>query len=416
MELKEVLEAKDRRRGIQEQILNDYKCPVLVFTMNIAGEVKRNPLVDFAFRMGVGKILQELGEPTYKKYLLDATGCEAFFAYRFDAGYIKDICVKIEELDPVGRLYDMDVIDIDGQKLSRGEARACIVCGGPVAPCSRSRAHGLDLVKSCTYSILERFAAKQLAVFAVSSLIEEVRLTPKPGLVDQNNSGAHRDMDLDIFLKSAHSLYPYFIKAATLGMRQGGCMKDLQAEGQKAEREMLAVTGGVNTHKGAIYTLGLLLAAMGSRLVRGGDVFSQVRSLAAAGKAPESETHGGEVRRKFNSGGARQEAENGLPHAQRAYRALKDPRNDELTVLLQIVSECPDTNLLYRGGMNGLKYARRWARFILLMPKSMRLKLTEFADRAFNKKNLSPGGCADIFSASLFLLKTDFVWNHKDDN
>ena len=109
------------------------------------------------------------------------------------------------------------------------------------------------------------FAQEHLSSLAVDALLAEVRLTSKPGLVDARNFGAHSDMDLALLEKSARSLAPFFHQAVQPGMYSPDCMPALQEAGLQAENEMFSATGGVNTHKGALYSLGLLCATIGQK-------------------------------------------------------------------------------------------------------------------------------------------------------
>jgi len=409
--LQQVLDARDHRHEIQQQLLSEFRRPLLSFTMNIAGEVKNSPLIKLAFDHGLQSITDLLGTPHKMELLQKPTGCEAFLVYGESAKKVKQTCMDIESRSPIGRLFDMDVIAADGQKLSRQEPRTCIVCGGPVAPCSRSRAHGLDAVKARTNQLLLQFAAQHFESLAAEALVEEVRFTPKPGLVDLRNQGSHKDMDVALFERSADSLRPYFSEAFLLGAEEKDCMKKLQRAGIAAEARMLEATGGVNTHKGAIYAFGLILAALGNYLMRGDDIFHHASRLARAAEVSDSKTHGREVFEKFGIRGARQEAEAGFPSAKKAYLLLKHSGGDMLSTLLQLIAECPDTNLLYRGGLEGLVYAQSWAKFVLSRPAYSRPSLAKRMDRAFIRKNLSPGGCADLLALALFLRKVDSLWN-----
>lgn len=411
--LQQVLDAREQRHEAQQRLLSEYQLPVLSFTMNIAGERKISPLIELAFDHGLQSIEALLGTPVHRSVIRKPAGCEAFFVYDKAAQEIKQACMKIESSSQVGRLFDMDVIDNDGSKLSRQEPRTCLVCGGPAAPCSRSRAHGLEAVLARTEHILLQFAAKHFETLAVEALKEEVRFTPKPGLVDLRNQGSHTDMDAAMFERSADSLRPYFAEAFLLGAEEKDCMKKLQKAGIAAERRMLEVTGGVNTHKGAIYSFGLILASLGNYLVRGEDIFLQAGRLARSAAVSESKTHGREVFQKYGIRGAREEAEAGLPTAKKAYLFLKQSEGDKLSTLLNLIAECPDTNLLYRGGMRGLRYAQSWAKFVLGFPEALRPWLARQMDLAFIRKNLSPGGCADLLALALFLRKCDSLWNRK---
>lgn len=139
--LEQVLLARENRAGRQQRLLAQYGLPLVSFTMNMAGPVKDTPLSRFAFQAGVAALTKRLGGPVSCCLTEAVTGCEALLVYDRPAQALKDVCMELESTE-VGRLYDLDVLDAAGEKLSRPEMRRCLVCGGPVAVCSRSRAHG----------------------------------------------------------------------------------------------------------------------------------------------------------------------------------------------------------------------------------------------------------------------------------
>ena len=108
---------------------------------------------------------------------------------------------------------------------------------------------------------------RTVSAAALNALIAEVETTPKPGLVDLRDTGSHRDMDCETFRRSAVAVAPFLGEMAGLGYGWAGGLPDLFAAirpvGVRAERSMFAATGGVNTHKGAIFSLGILAAASG---------------------------------------------------------------------------------------------------------------------------------------------------------
>ena len=411
--LEDVLNARDLRADNQRRLLQVYHLPILSITMNIAGPVKRNNLIDYAFRFCLSTLENLLGDRIIHQKSIDAaTGLESILVCAIDAQALKTIAVSLETDSPVGRLWDLDVIDTDGTKLSRDVPRTCLVCGGPAAPCARSRAHGLHAIQAATDRLLKEFAADHLAELAVQALIDEVELTPKPGLVDRRNSGAHRDMDLPMFYRSAKCLAPYFHCAVELGMETPDCMDRLQSAGIAAEAVMLQETGGVNTHRGAIYAFGLLLAALGSKLVYGGDVFSHVSALAAAGSPPSDASHGGKARLRYGAEGARGEALAGFPSARDISCKLSDNKYNYFAVFLTLLSQTEDTNLLHRGGTDGLHFVQQRAKDILKGPANeYRQKLLEL-DTLCIEKNLSPGGSADIFALALLIHRTRSIWEN----
>lgn len=400
--LEQMLLARDRRASRQAALLSRYGRPVISFTMNIAGPVKDSPLIRYAFRSGLRQLEALPCAQLCREVIFEPTGPEALLVYETqDARLLKAFCMRLESEGEAGRLFDLDVLDANGEKLSRETGRTCLVCGGPVSICSRSRAHGLEAITARTGAILEAFAAETLGKMAENALLAEVHFTPKPGLVDEANNGAHRDMDVPLFERSAHALRPCFEEFVRLGI-QGASPAALQQAGVRAEQAMFAATGGVNTHKGAIYSGALLLHAAG-RLLSG----EEERSLcglaaqtAAAIPAPTG-THGAAVRAQC--GGIRTEAVSGYPTAQAVLRQLR--QSGPLDALLLSMSRLDDSTLWHRGGAEGAQLVRSRAADILAAPASEREARTRRLDAELIERNLSPGGSADLLAMAFFLEK-----------
>lgn len=397
-----MLLARDRRASRQAALLSRYGRPVISFTMNIAGPVKESPLIRYAFRSGLRQLEALPCAQLCREVIFEPTGPEALLVYETqDARLLKAFCIRLESEGEAGRLFDLDVLDANGEKLSRETGRTCLVCGGPVSVCSRSRAHGLEAITACTGAILEAFAAETLGEMAENALLAEVHFTPKPGLVDEANNGAHRDMDVPLFERSAHALRPCFEEFVRLGI-QGASPAALQQAGVRAEQAMFAATGGVNTHKGAIYSGALLLHAAG-RLLSGeeeGNLCELAAQTAAAIPAPTG-THGAAVR--ACCGGIRTEAVSGYPTAQAVLRQLR--QSGPLDALLLSMSRLDDSTLWHRGGAEGAQLVRSRAADILAAPASEREARTRRLDAELIERNLSPGGSADLLAMAFFLEK-----------
>ena len=397
-----MLLARDRRASRQAALLSRYGRPVISFTMNIAGPVKDSPLIRYAFRSGLRQLEALPCAQLCREVIFEPTGPEALLVYETqDAQLLKAFCIRLESEGEAGRLFDLDVLDANGEKLSRETGRTCLVCGGPVSVCSRSRAHGLEAITARTGAILEALAAETLGEMAENALLAEVHFTPKPGLVDEANNGAHRDMDVPLFERSAHALRPCFEEFVRLGL-QGASPAALQQAGVRAEQAMFAATGGVNTHKGAIYSGALLLHAAG-RLLSGeeeGDLCELAAQTAAAIPAPTG-THGAAVRAQC--GGIRTEAVSGYPTAQAILRQLR--QSGPLDALLLSMSRLDDSTLWHRGGAEGAQLVRSRAADILAAPASEREARTRRLDAELIERNLSPGGSADLLAMAFFLEK-----------
>ncbi len=263
--------------------------------------------------------------------------------------------------------------------------------------------------------------AAQLAAHAVAALVAEALLTPKPALVDARGSGAHADMDLDCLLRSAEALRGSFqlIALEASAAAPDRCLREaLGAIGRRAERRMLAATGGRNAHRGAIWVLGLLTAA----LAMCGSRAASTEIAALAGRlarlpdrnAPPTDSNGTRACRSFGVGGARAEAAAEFPHVvrvglpvlQRVRRATGDERCARLDALMAIMTSLEDTCLLHRGGWSALSAARRGAQRVLALggtATAMGWRALLALDAELLRRYASPGGCADLLAACLLL-------------
>ena len=433
IDLDQMLEARERRVAIQNRMLEGIgpeECLVCL-TMNIAGDVKRTPLTRMLFNAGTEE-MRFLGFKILKEFYLDeVTGSEAFWLLNEESTGVKAALEAVEDSYPAARLFDFDVIVPGGKKLSRAEGRRCLICDSYAAECARSRRHGLEEVKRVTEDLLRGFCAKRLAKAAHDSLLDELYTTPKPGLVDMSNNGAHADMDVPLFERSAEALTPYFEAAALLGMDRCS-ISVLRERGIRAEEEMFAVTDGVNTHKGLIYSMGLLLAGMGRCLTWGGSCLSHAADLACEDAeirlketlaAPV--TNGGAVYKTYGARGAIGEAAAGFPDALYCRERLDFYREsgcDEPAslALCDTMASLEDTNLLHRGGREGLEYVMHAAARISRMPAEKRVEALTVMDRELISRNLSPGGSADMLALAFLLdrwqiLSSDLFVDRRED-
>lgn len=412
--LEQMLDARERRAQAQTALLAgaDETCCLVSLSLNIAGDVKRTRKTRLLFDCGMRRF-DALGFSGITRRVTDAvTGTEALILLRENAGAVKEALERLEDAAPWARLYDFDVLDHTGEKLSRSEPRRCIVCGGPVSVCARSRAHGLDAVKAATGALLNACCAETLADAAHDALLSELYTTPKPGLVDRSNNGAHTDMDIPLFVKSAASLVPYFQTAVRLGLADAG-MAPLKAAGLDAERGMFSETRGINTHKGMIYSMGLLLYGMGKSLSFGGDAIAHAASLAAtdaqarlAHARTRCDTNGGAVCARYGVSGAVGEAAGGFLHAvfcADRLLAYRNEANPGALALCDTMAILEDTNLLHRGGREGLAFAQAEAARIAALPVSEREAALAALDAEMIRRNLSPGGSADMLALAYLL-------------
>ncbi len=415
VELPDMLACREKRADRQRQLIEQYKRPVISISMNIPGEIKNTPAISMLQKEGEEEFCQEAlksGLRLLASERIDPfTGPESLLVFDCSwAAPLKDMGVRIEEEAPWGRLYDIDVIGTDGEKLSRPQPRRCIVCGGPAADCARSRAHGLEQIRKAADDLIAQYLGDRLGTAAASALVREAALTPKPGLVDAANNGAHKDMDLDLLLTSASAIRPFFAQMAGFSAAYGPDVETLIKIGKNAEKAMFAATRGVNAHKGAIFAFSLYLAAASDTLMRGGDMAEKVKDLAAekVSKArPSAPTHGDAVRAVyagFGREGALAEACKGFPMALLAAQTIRET-GDELLALCRVMSQLADSNVLYRGGIKGLNWVKSEAAKLCAMDPKERMHALRAMDEACIDRNISPGGAADMLALGMFLAE-----------
>jgi triphosphoribosyl-dephospho-CoA synthase len=267
---------------------------------------------------------------------------------------------------------------------------------------------------------------------ATLALHDELMLAPKPGLVSPRDSGSHDDMDVHTFGRSLFALRRSFPAFALLGAQRAP-FAALQACGLEAEARMLTATGGINTHRGAIFQLGLLCAAAGALGTHGTTpplarpltpdaIRAALRQhwgadLQAKAARPRCDTPGGRaLQRHAGLRGAAAEAAAGLPTLfdnvwpalREALAAGLDSRHARLHALMHGVAALDDTTLVHRGGLAGLHWAREQARAWLAAGGAFQPDALQRADalhRAFVARRLSPGGAADLLSAACWLQR-----------
>lgn len=268
---------------------------------------------------------------------------------------------------------------------------------------------------------------------AYHAMMLEAHLTPKAGLVDCSSSGAHFDMDIDTFVRSSQALRPYMKQFVRAGMD----MHKLEAEqilpglrqvGIEAENAMLAATSNINTHKGMVFTLGLICGAVGW-LYKNNQPFDAIHvrgviirccaelvktDLQSGLKQPA--TAGERIYQQHGLPGIRGEAAQGYPtifqYGLPVYETcISNQYSEEQAMqmtLLSLMVYNGDTNLINRGGIEGLQFVQDRSQQLLselyLDPSQMEPSIKAF-DEVLIKKNLSPGGSADLLAATWLLAQ-----------
>lgn len=261
----------------------------------------------------------------------------------------------------------------------------------------------------------------ELGRLACASLNLELDTYPKPGLVSPVDRGAHHDMDIALMRASVAAIEPWFVELAMAGAA-GAAMPELRAIGMAAEQGMMAATGGVNAHRGAIFGMGLLVAAAGAEGFAGESLGGRVARLWGSeirSRPPSPASNGGRVARRYGVGGASAEAAVGFPALYTvAVPALREGERlasgageaSRVHALFRLIAVLQDTNLLHRGGAEGLAFAQEQAARFLAIGSVSRpdwRARAQAVHKDFVARNLSPGGAADLLAMALFVCAAE---------
>lgn len=438
--LAEMLDARERRALRQHELLAQYSMPMICFTMNIAGPVKNSPLIKSGFELGKRCLTLQLDSSHischHYEEINEPTGNEACWLLDADPLLIKKITCSIEDDSKIGRLFDMDVLRRDGEKVDRLELglkpRPCLICGGPARECARSRTHTVQQLQEKTREILTQAVTEEdsscIARLSCRALLYEVCTTPKPGLVDREGNGSHKDMDIFTFMDSASALWPYFQSCARIGRQTAGLSPQhtflqIRSRGRKAEADMFSATKGVNTHKGAIFSMGILCAALG-RLPRehwrqSDIVLRECAAMTAglvaadfAGLTRENAvTIGQKLYLEYQITGVRGQMEAGLPAVKdiglptlkRGLAQGLDINRAGCGTLLALITAATDTNLIARSSLSVWQETVSRLKQLLKDNPYPDPDTLHGLDREFIEKNLSPGGSADLLAVCYLL-------------
>ncbi len=433
--LDDILAARDARVA-RQQAMQAAGGVLLSLTLVAPGAVKRSPLLDAIFAAALAALRPLVDDARARIEAVDDSGHHALYLLDGEARDWKTRMLALENRAPLSRLWDIDIIDRDGVAVSRRDLglppRRCLICDDDAKTCARERRHDIAALQA---DIARRYRlhqqAQAIAATMRDALIREATLTPKAGLVDAVHNGGHHDMNLALFLRSADAIAPYLGDCAATGMTFAGhpaspaLLAAIRPIGLAAEAAMRAATGGVNTHKGAIFAFGLTAAALGKRLAEQhaatlADVQADVRALCAEILAElrqgDCDSAGKRGYARHGISGARGEAASGfatvsahaLPLYQQELAADGNERRALLAALVALYAANDDSTTLARVGLDGLRAHQHWARTLLAdratLADEARLSdaIAAYA-RNCAAKRLSAGGSADLLALTAWL-------------
>ena len=407
------LAARDARQEVLERELGGGRT-LVALSLGVPGPDKSPPGARALFAWACQASAEAFPDARLLARREDALGPFALWAVTIEARSAKLRCVALESSRPAARLVDLDVYARDGAACDRAALglppRACLCCGEPARECIRLGRHPFpELVARARALLAERLS--QLAGALVDGLRRELHLTPKPGLVDRVDHGSHPDLSLELMERSI-DLVSAHLAELSASLARGEPLASQIGLAEQSERAMRAALG-TNTHKGAAFLGGVLLAALQRTAsddegeVRGAvvEVAREVAVLAAP-----RETHGADARARFGVGGIVGEVERGLPAlfevALPAFRAARargaDAEASAFATLARLMQSVEDTTALHRCGQRGLARLREdGARLEVLVAEGAHLPFLQQCNTRYRRMNLTMGGVADLLGLAL---------------
>lgn len=446
VDLLTVLDNREWRSRLQDKLkVTNYDKIVISAKLNIPGPIKNNDILQKIFMDGWQTFVAGLEcNSQYEMLFAErVTGPEAFITVDGNLAAVKKTAILFEETYVLGRLFDIDVM-ANGQadyQLSREDLgfgpRLCLICGKPAKVCAKEQNHTLDegyevinqMYQGATSKelIFEKESQETVVNNALKGLLYEVSLNPKPGLVDPVSMGSHTDMNMFMFIDSSLSLKSYLDKAFKLGRNfEGSDLKllfnALRAEGVLAEQTMFNATNNVNTHKGAIFSLGIWVTAIAYSTKDGSATMTEVRRVIqrmvegliekdlASNRV--AMTAGEQQFQTYQLTGIRGEAVNGFPGVAEIAVPFLQATFGTMTqrlldTLMKIAATLEDSTLIKRAKTpDVLAEMKEWTSIYFKLGGSHTeegMKYLYDLDRVFIERNLSIGGSADTLILTIFI-------------
>lgn len=429
-----ILEDREKRIDLIANKLKKTNNLVLTIKANICGNNKNIKEANIVIEYFKSKVFNEFSVISYEK-ILSYDG--NFYLVELAEKDFKDVKIKLIELEncDLGRFVDLDLFQEFNQKntksISRRDlglpTRKCIICGESYNICLREKKHTLDEVLEKTISSIKKAFIEILISNTTQSLLAEVTAHPKFGLVTKVNSGKHKDMDYNTFIDSIDVLKPYFYDFAYVGFEVNILDKNsfskLRKIGLEAEIALLERTKGVNTYKGVIFLLGLLLPSIVNTIYNGKeykeiqetikfmckDILNDFNNVGDKNK--NNLTYGEKIYLEYGITGIRGVAESGIDIGFRLAKHFDLTQNENdlvINILLHSMALLDDTVILHKQDFEVLKFIKTRSKEIIAiggMDTNIGKRSIDFFTDECIKLNISPGGSADIVSVVLILMQ-----------
>lgn len=424
--MNDILKAREERSiHIQELMDKHEGKSIVVLKANVPGENKN--LMKMRF---ICQFYDHLIQEEFQQYIEESNSvCSSDGKYYFyiinqQGNLVKEKTVLLEDDNPLGRLIDIDVYyykPITREEISC-EMRKCLVCDGYAHVCTRQQKHTKEEVFSVINAMINVELQDLLFNITQKSIFAEIDLYPKFGLVSRLDNGSHDDMTYETFVISALSLKQYIKDVIAFGIKGDTNYQYLQTLGKKAELQMFKETGGVNTHKGLIFALGIFLPALAKGILYRysiDELKEEINHISSViikdhfTNITTPNTHGEEMYLTYGVKGIRGEALKGFeivldsPSFKKADSIEKD-----YDYLLYLMSKLDDTTILYRKGMDTLKRVQEETKQLLEQGGyELNKRKYNILSETYKNENISPGGSADLLVIKFILEELRYLLN-----
>ncbi|HHT39016.1 MAG: citrate lyase holo-[acyl-carrier protein] synthase [Acholeplasmatales bacterium] len=408
-----ILEDREKRFYRVKELVNEYhNC--LILKGNIPGENKTIKEVYLLLTIFNHEITKRL--KNYQREFYNSFDGPYFVYYNFKEPVkrLKEEFIKIEETHPLGRLIDIDVYS-KGKTITRASMdlpqRKCLLCGNVAWLCMKERKHSVKELTDFIISSTNKYLHDDFDRLLTTAFLSELNLHPKFGLVTPYSNGSHDDMNYHLMLNSLVAIKPYLLKLYQVGFQTSNIKKgfvEVRKIGIEAEKAMYKVTKGVNTYKGAIFLIGIMIYSLGYYGQNKGLDYPKIIKTTAKNILDELEgranTFGIYAYQQFKMYTIRHEVYYGIPSVYEAYEYLdkfKELNSEALLMtLIFIIKQKKDTVALKRA--KTMKNYNKWVAEIAKITK-FNLKKIEATTNSCIKNKISFGGSADILIAAVFL-------------
>lgn len=438
----EFLLDREERVNLQKRLLKENINSTLVTVrINYPGLEKSNFVTD-----EIHKIISDEINELYKNIIVlkqdykNLEGCISHFLINLEITQVKNLMINIEENHILGRCVDIDVYAINENNvitISRSDlnkaSRKCFLCEVGANICSRNQSHSIDDIKYYFENKYREYKsyldkrdniASRLSNIALKAIISEVSTYPSFGLVSPINSGSHKDMDYYTFLESGFAIEPYLREMAKCGYSYNNIediFNKIRKIGVDAERKMFKVTNGVNTHKGMIFLIGVVITSV-SNVIYNKEPFENIENIIKKMVVnilddfknlnyKENLSHGEKMYIEYGFTGIRGQVKGGLDfifnNILLEYKNINLKENDLYAhTLLLLMSVVQDSTIVYRHNVETLNKVQKDCKKILdiggmCTDKGKMLALN--LEKEYIENRISPGGSADLLSVVIFL-------------